>query len=245
VSNHLISTVYKRDLGSMARKAIMIMLADKASDDGLGIWASKQRMADEVGASKQTVITTLKGLIEDGLVREVGQRKCANGYTVEYAIDIAALEARPLVKWHADQSSSLTGQAALPVKDFDRTSQAALPDQSSCLTQTLLNPPEPSEVKSAEADHLTPEDILEGWNDLASKCGLPRAEKMTGGRLRQAKQRLREYPDPAAWKRALRHIADTPFLRGENERCWRADIDFFLQAKSFTKLTEGSYGQAN
>jgi len=108
-----------------------------------------------------------------------------------------------------------------------------------------MNHQEPSEVKSADADRLTPADILEGWNDLAAKCGLPKAEKMTGGRLRKAKQRIREYPDLASWQRALKHIADTPFLRGTNDRGWRANIDFLLQAESFTKLTEGSYGQAN
>jgi hypothetical protein len=86
---------------------------------------------------------------------------------------------------------------------------------------------------------------LEGWNDLADECGLPKAGKMTGGRLRQARARLREYPDIADWRRAFKHILDTPFLRGENDRGWRANIDFLLQAKSFTKLTEGSYGKVD
>src|SRR3546814_3397986 len=75
MSNHLISEVYKRQLGSMARNAVMVLLADKASDDGTGIWASKQRMAEELGTTKQTVITTIKSLVADGLLIEAGQRK--------------------------------------------------------------------------------------------------------------------------------------------------------------------------
>lgn len=131
MSNHLISEAYKRQLGSMARNAVMVLLADKASDDGTGIWASKQRMADELGTTKQTVIATIKSLIADGLIREAGQRKSPNGYTVEYAIVVKALRALPLVKAHCeDQSSTLTGQAALPVKEDDRTGQAALPKPS-------------------------------------------------------------------------------------------------------------------
>lgn len=79
MSNHLTSEVYKRQVGNIARNAVMVLMADKASDDGSGIWASKQRMADEIGASKQTVIATIKALIEDCLLREHGQRRCANG----------------------------------------------------------------------------------------------------------------------------------------------------------------------
>lgn len=141
MSNHVSSEVYKRQLGSLTRKAVMALLADKASDNGTGIWASKQTMADELDTSKQTMITTIKSLVADGLLIEVGHRRCQNGYLVEYAIVVHALRQLPHVKaHHADQSSSLTSQAALPVKQIYPTSQAALPDRSSSLTQTSLEP---------------------------------------------------------------------------------------------------------
>jgi len=123
------------------RKAVMVLLADKASDNGRGIYASKQTMADELCTSKQTVITVIKELQAEGLLMAVGKNKIAAGYTVEYAINVSKLEALPLVKCHADrQSRGLTSQTALPVKDDDQTSQAALPDQSSCFTQTIHEP---------------------------------------------------------------------------------------------------------
>lgn len=141
MSNHLTSEVDKRQVGSMARTAVMRLMADKASDDGSGIWASKQRMAEELGTTKQTVITTIKSLIEDGLIRECGQRPCANGYTVEYLIIVRVLRALPLVKSHTeDQSDDFTGQAALPVKKRNPTGQAPLPHRSSSFTQTSLEP---------------------------------------------------------------------------------------------------------
>ncbi|WP_159108091.1 helix-turn-helix domain-containing protein [Novosphingobium sp. MBES04] len=141
MSNHLTSEVYKRQVGNIARKAVMVLMADKASDDGSGIWASKQRMADEIGASKQTVISTIRALIEDGLLLEHGQRRCANGYTVEYAINVRALRALPFVKSHADdQSENLTGQIASPVKKTDPTGQNPLPHRSENLTQTTQEP---------------------------------------------------------------------------------------------------------
>lgn len=141
MSIHLTSEVYKREVGNLAHTAVMLLLADKASDDGTGIWASKQRMADEIGASKQTVITTLKSLIDSRLVRETGQRKCANGYTVEYAVNVVALRALPLVRSHrADQSEKLTGQERRPVKEANPTGQGGLPHRSENLTQTVLEP---------------------------------------------------------------------------------------------------------
>ena len=169
MSNHLTSMAYKRDLGSITRKAVMVLLADKASDDGSGIWASKQRMADELCASKQTVLNALKSLIEDGLIVEAGRRKCANGYTIEYAINVEKLEAASLVKWHADQSISLTGQNPLPVKDVDPTSQSAGPDQSISLTQTSLNRSEPPSNNTArKPDDLDPQ-VWKDWKRVRNK----------------------------------------------------------------------------
>jgi len=141
MSNHLISTVYKRQLGSHMRKSVMALLADKASDDGSGIWASKQTLADELCCSKQTVIATIQGFIADGLVHENGTRKCSTGATVEYRIDVAAVEALPLVNCHAKQSSQLTGQEASPVKSTVSRGQAAGPKPS----RTILS----SEAKAS------------------------------------------------------------------------------------------------
>jgi biotin operon repressor len=135
VSNALITEVYSRQLGSMARKAVLALFADKADDDGAGIWASKQRMAEEIGTTRQTIITTIKSLIDDGLVREVGQRQCANGFTIEYAICIKALAAVPLIASHP--SNDLTRKAALPVKPVNATRKAALHKPS----QTPRNKP--------------------------------------------------------------------------------------------------------
>lgn len=142
MSHHVVSEVYKRQVGKMPRVPLLALMADKASDDGRGIWASKQTLADELGCSKQTVITTVDNLIADGLLKVVGDRACSNGHTVEYRIDIDALEALPLVGCHARKASKkLTGQKSGPVKKIDPTGQKSGPDQSKVLTQTFLEPP--------------------------------------------------------------------------------------------------------
>ena len=103
------------------------------------------------------------------------------------------------------------------------------------------------EVQGDEPDKpepLTPDDLVETWNDMAPRFGLPVVKgRLSEARRRQARARLRDHPDPEDWKAAFRCIASTPFLQGDNDRGWRADFDFLLQPKSFTKLIEGSYGK--
>lgn len=147
MSNHLISETYKRDLKTHTRKGVMALLADKASDDGGGIYAAKQALADELCTSKQTVIKTINEFVEEGLLEVVGHRGCATGHTVEYRISIEKLHALPYVEyWQkrmAKRSSSFTGQAVLPVKHADGRGQAALP-------KPLLNPIPPSETNVSD-----------------------------------------------------------------------------------------------
>lgn len=41
---------------------------------------------------------------------------------------------------------------------------------------------------------------------------------------------------------ALANIERSSYLTGKNDRGWRADLDFMLQAKSFDRLHDGGYG---
>jgi len=141
VSHHIVSEVYKRETGKMPRTAILALLADKASDDGCGIYASKTTLADEMGCQKQTIITIIDSLLEDGLLVFVGERPCANGYTCEYRIDINALEALPLVGAHERRESrKRTGQKNIPVMKTDPTGQEVGPHRSKKQTLTTLEP---------------------------------------------------------------------------------------------------------
>lgn len=95
MSRFVAALVYRKRIGSMARKSILAYCAERANDDGSGIWASKVRIANEVECSKQTVISTLNVFVEEGIMVEVGKRKSPHGYTVEYAINIALVMALP------------------------------------------------------------------------------------------------------------------------------------------------------
>ncbi|MDE0590438.1 helix-turn-helix domain-containing protein [Halocynthiibacter sp. C4] len=80
-------------LGSPTRKIVLMFMADCASDDGSGIWTSKSHMAADLEMSKRTVQNAITQMIEMGIISETGIRKCKNGFTKEYRINLAALSA--------------------------------------------------------------------------------------------------------------------------------------------------------
>jgi hypothetical protein len=94
---------------------------------------------------------------------------------------------------------------------------------------------------SDDAHAFTVSDFVEGWNEVASACGLSQLRKLTEARKRAFRVRQREYPRIEDWQSAFRTLESNSWMHGDNKTGWRADPDFFLQAKSFTKLVEGAY----
>lgn len=81
---------------------------------------------------------------------------------------------------------------------------------------------------------------VEKFNAVARKHGLAVVEKLTARREKSLHARIGA--DLSVWDTALERLMASPFLLGGNDRGWRADFDFLLQEKSFTKLLEGGYG---
>lgn len=86
MSNLIAAAVQRRVVGSATRKAVLLYMADKAADDGSGIWTSKANIARDLELSRRAVQMAIAELIRDGLVLEVGQRECKHGYVVEHTI---------------------------------------------------------------------------------------------------------------------------------------------------------------
>ena len=91
-----------------------------------------------------------------------------------------------------------------------------------------------------KADPLPISEAFDRWNELASRKRLPVAVALTDLRRKQIKARLVE-AGLSGWSEALAAVEASPHCLGENDRGWRADIDFVCHPKSFNKLREGSY----
>lgn len=93
MSRKVATLVYSRKAGSLIRKSLLAYMADRASDDGSGIWASKRRMALEIEASRRAVIDNIKRFVDEGILIEVGHKRHQNGWTMEYRMDLDAISA--------------------------------------------------------------------------------------------------------------------------------------------------------
>jgi hypothetical protein len=69
--------------------------------------------------------------------------------------------------------------------------------------------------------------------------------KLSPKRKKAAEQRLKEFPDQEFWRQVFSKIPKTPFLRGENDRKWKASFDWLLRPDSATKVMEGFYGKTD
>lgn len=91
---------------------------------------------------------------------------------------------------------------------------------------------------------VPPLDVLrafEAYNELALRTGLPQAAKLTPDRHRKIAARLKDY-GLDGWGKALDQIERSAFLTGQNDRQWRASLDFLCQPTSFSRVHDGGYG---
>jgi hypothetical protein len=86
-------------------------------------------------------------------------------------------------------------------------------------------------------------DAVNAFNERAAKVGWPQAQRLTEPRKASLRKRLEECGGLSGWTEAMERASKSPFLCGSSDRGWRASLDFFLQARSFTKLMEGAYDE--
>lgn len=100
-------------------------------------------------------------------------------------------------------------------------------------------PVDPDHDAPGEPDEIA--IAVGAYNLVAEQVGWPRVQKLTDARRRALRSRLRDGGGVEGWRIALAKARASPFLTGANDTGWRADFDFLVQAKSFTKLMEGAY----
>ena len=91
---------------------------------------------------------------------------------------------------------------------------------------------------------FTPDDLWRMWNRAAQEMGLPKVREMTDARRKRALTMIRKY-GREGFVEAISAIERSTFLRGQTEQQFKADLDFLLQQKSFTRLIEGFYDRSS
>lgn len=130
-------------------------------------------------------------------------------------------------------TSDVTSDALPPPNDIYSNPPPTPPVISNEMTSPVTSSDEGEES-------LKPEHVVAAWNETATRFGLPTVRKLTEQRRRALNARIRQHSIDE-WTEAIAAIERNPWLHGQNDRGWRADFDFLLQPKSFTKLIEGGY----
>ena len=94
-----------------------------------------------------------------------------------------------------------------------------------------------------KSDHVS--QAVEIYHEVCVPAGLSRVQKLTGKRQAAIRRRLYDCGGLDGWRAACQRVADSPFLLGDNDRGWKADLDFLATESKFTKLMEGGYDRTD
>lgn len=80
--------------------------------------------------------------------------------------------------------------------------------------------------------------LTDAWN----KCSaFPSVRVMTPDRMKVWKTRMTEPFFREHWREALERLCSSDFCKGQNDRAWKADIDWFLRPGNVARILEGKY----
>lgn len=108
-------------------------------------------------------------------------------------------------------------------------------------TPTLTPTYKETNVSLEEGANKDLQQAFSEFSEMAKRVGLSVPQRLTVPRRAKLRARLKECGGIDGWRAALQSIESNPFFAGDNQRGWKADLDFMLQEKSFTKLMEGGY----
>lgn len=227
MSNTILNLVWPMKLDPM-EKFILVALADRAHDDGV-CWPSVDDLVKRTCTSRRTVQRAITGLEAKGhLTRStVPGKKC--GYVLHPRHTDAPLDDE---QRHCD---------APPAPDGRPTRATVTPHPRHTDAQTINEPSiEPSFETSLSASTKFDSDlIVETWNKMAIKCGLPpvldlEADQQKALTKMMAKRTLDD------WGEVMVAISQSDFLLGKKGD-FQADFDWILKPENFRKIRSGRY----
>ncbi|WP_257883453.1 hypothetical protein [Roseobacter insulae] len=214
-----------------------MFLADKASDDGSGIWCSKGTIQRHTELGETTVKRTIRDFLKEGILVETGARGCKNGFTVVYRIDLARIEALELTA----EPDIETGATVDPVQTGPRTGVTVTgvpgPPWPPNHPKTIHKPPtrERGAAEDEEAEKVLacyPPDRLRGKADCLSRI---RAALDDGVSAKDLTEAVKAYAtESAGFTRSKVCFSDNWFRSGR----WRAYVEDIARGREELKAKE-------
>jgi len=214
-----------------------MFLADKASDDGSGIWCSKGTIQRHTELGESTVKRTMREFLKEGILIQTGARGCKNGYTVVYRIELGKVAALELTA----EPEIETGATVAPVQTGPGTGAIVTgvpgPQRPPNHPKTIQKPPTRERVVVAdeEAEKVLmayPPDRVRGKADCLGRI----REAMDDGTVvEDLLQAVKAYAtESAGFTRSKVYFSDNWFRAGR----WRAYIEDIAKSREAVKAKQ-------
>ncbi|MEX1028280.1 MAG: helix-turn-helix domain-containing protein [Candidatus Paceibacterota bacterium] len=198
-------------------------LAVYANSDTGECWPSQATLAADIGVSERCVREHIARLIQAGHVHRGHRRRR------DTAVLIVANQDR----------NGCSGQTV-------KTGTPAHQDRHGCSVKTGTAVPDT--IKHTKGTNKRTKEASAAFDILLSRWnaidGVAKVLKPTDSRLRSYQARSGD-DDWRHLDEALAKITKSSFCHGQNDRGWRADIDWFLRPDTMTKILEGKYDDRN
>lgn len=96
-----------------------------------------------------------------------------------------------------------------------------------------------NENNNHKIDESTPKQVIDLYHQICTS--LPKVVKLTESRKKSINARFKEGITLEMFKEAFTKAQNSNFLTGNNDRGFKADIDFLINANSLAKTLEGKY----
>ena len=228
MSSEAVGWAFKQICPSSSIKFTLVALCECANYKTGRIFPSIAHIEEITGQNRKTIISNIAELERLGFISDTGERA---GTTKQIKVYEAMLGMVPNMERSQKRNSTEKVSKQSQKRDTE-PSITFLPSETKVSSGNSPSDDEP----------ISEKEIIDAWNILATNHGLPKVAKLTADRKRKLAV-MRKQSTIEELQAALGAISRCKWMHGDNDRGWRADFDFFLQPKSFTKLIEGSYDQ--
>lgn len=232
-----------------SQKLLLLSLADRA-DEQHCCYPSIQRLVSDTGLERKTIGKGINQMIEEGLIRDTGERK---GPTKRVRVLQLNIGSKFTQKRNDTENGNVTKIGTLNDPKNGILNDPKIGTQNQSLEpniepKTPLPPTggyegaflQSQKTKTAPPDYQA---VLQAYNDAAGNR-LPNASTLNDSRRRAIKRLLGELaePTPEAAGKYFQYFIETakPFYFGENPRQWQASFDYLLRSDTLLKTREGA-----
>jgi len=183
------------------------------------------------------------GVGGDELVRAIAEMEAAMPAPVDPVAEKRRAYDRDRKRNAKNNSTGIPPESAETAEQENKRNSPTPPKEN---TPPQISPKGDTTPQAANDEvPLTPEHIVEAWNDMATRTGLAKVRKLSPQRKRGLSARIRQFTVDE-FTEAIDAIERSPFLRGESGRdSWGgATIEWLCSEKKMIQLMEGQYDKS-